>query len=75
MAGDHIADRLEKFARAFTPPLDGRYVREPAIADERGVLRIPPPVADPVGSAIWAVAGSAAVLAFIAAAAGHRRRG
>jgi len=75
MAGDQIADRLEKFARRFTPPPDGRYVREPAIADERGVVRIPPPVADPVGSAIWAVAGSAAVLAFIATAAGHRRRG
>ncbi|MBA2303094.1 MAG: hypothetical protein H0W08_10720, partial [Acidobacteria bacterium] len=30
-------------------------------ADERGVIAVPPPVADPVGSTLRAVAGSAAV--------------
>ncbi|MDB6025471.1 MAG: Glyoxylase, beta-lactamase superfamily, partial [Verrucomicrobiales bacterium] len=37
-------------------PSGGRYVREPAIADERGVMYIPPPVQDRLPAAIGAVA-------------------
>ncbi|MDQ3585530.1 MAG: MBL fold metallo-hydrolase [Acidobacteriota bacterium] len=45
---DQAAAQLERFARNFTPPADGRYVRQPARADETGVIALPPPVSDPV---------------------------
>lgn len=73
MSGDHLADALENFARAFTPPQDGRYVREPAVADQRGVVHLPPPVADPVGAAMRMAGGAAAVVALIAAIGRARR--
>lgn len=74
MSGDHVADALEGFAREFTPPRDGRYVREPAVADERGVVHLPPPVADPVGSAMRTIGGVAAVGALIMTIGSARRR-
>jgi glyoxylase-like metal-dependent hydrolase (beta-lactamase superfamily II) len=42
MAGDSVADELEKFAREFVPPEQGRYVAAPAEANEHGVVYEPP---------------------------------
>ncbi len=46
VSGVRIADDLERFAERFAPPRGGRYSDRPAIADERGVVSVPPPVAD-----------------------------
>ncbi len=40
--------RLKRFAVNFQTPESGRYIPQPAIADETGVVAVPPPVADPV---------------------------
>jgi glyoxylase-like metal-dependent hydrolase (beta-lactamase superfamily II) len=51
MHGDLMLQQLEELARDFdriAVPPHGRYVRQPALADERGVLMVPPPVADPL---------------------------
>jgi glyoxylase-like metal-dependent hydrolase (beta-lactamase superfamily II) len=43
-----LAERIERFATRFRRPRHGRYVREPAIADQRGVVAVPPAPFDPV---------------------------
>ena len=48
MTGGQVADRLREFARQFAPPSRGRYVREPARTDERGVDWLPLKPADPL---------------------------
>ena len=45
---ENTAARLKRFAVNFQTPARGRYVDQPAIADESGVVAVPPPVADPV---------------------------
>ncbi len=62
ISGADTAQRLKDFAGKFKAPAHGRYVNQPAIADESGIISLPPPVADPVrqlliGSAI--IAGGA----------------
>jgi len=52
ISGADTAERLKNFARNFTAPVRGRYVHQPAIADETGVVALPPPVADPVRQAL-----------------------
>ncbi len=42
----NTAQQLKDFARRFEPPRKGRYVKTPAIADESGVVALPPPVID-----------------------------
>jgi len=74
MAGEHLADAFELFARRLTPPTHGRYVRESVSTDEHGVRTMPAPVPDPVGSRLLAVAGSAVLGALILALARDRRR-
>ncbi len=66
ISGADTARRLKDFAANFHAPQHGRYVNQPAIADETGIVALPPPVADPVrqmliGGAI--VAGGAAAFA------------
>jgi len=42
---------LQRLARNFDQlavPSRGRYVRQPAVFDENGVVAVPPPVADPL---------------------------
>lgn len=68
ISGADTAARLKSFARNFNIPKHGRYVNEPAIADENGIVALPPPVADPVrqmliGGAI--VAGGAAAFGLL----------
>jgi glyoxylase-like metal-dependent hydrolase (beta-lactamase superfamily II) len=68
-----LPSRLRRFAAEFEPPKKGRYVRQPALADETGVTFIPPPVPDITP----AVVGGLAVLGGIAGAvwyANRRRR-
>jgi glyoxylase-like metal-dependent hydrolase (beta-lactamase superfamily II) len=49
----------DEFDRAAVPQ-DGRYVREPAVADETGTRYVPPPVFDPTQAAFMAAMGLAA---------------
>jgi glyoxylase-like metal-dependent hydrolase (beta-lactamase superfamily II) len=48
MFGETLRQQLDNLARNFDEyiPDDGRYVRQPALADERGVVMVPPPVRD-----------------------------
>jgi len=50
MDGPEMRLQLEDLARNFGHymPMDGRYVRQPAVADETGVVALPPPVSDPL---------------------------
>jgi glyoxylase-like metal-dependent hydrolase (beta-lactamase superfamily II) len=65
MFGTQLHSELESLARYFDDeiPSHGRYVNQPAVADERGVVRLPPPVFDPlpslvVGLGILAIVGT-----------------
>ena len=51
LRGSEMLANLHELARNFdrlAVPARGRYVRQPAIADERGVVTIPPAVPDPL---------------------------
>lgn len=51
MEGEEMLQALHRLARDFdrlAVPPQGRYVREPAVADERGVIALPPAVPDPL---------------------------
>ncbi|CAN5665685.1 MBL fold metallo-hydrolase [soil metagenome] len=64
MAGPRGAARLRRFAEHFNPPQRGRYVGQPARADEGGVTYLPPPVPDPLPrrAAVAATAAAAAII-------------
>ena len=50
MYGEPLRRQLDDLVRNWeraARPSHGRYVRRPAITDERGVVSVPPPVADP----------------------------
>lgn len=74
MRGEELRTQLERLAREFDRfmPQRGRYVRQPALADERGTVQIPPPVRDPL-PIMLAGLGATAVLG--AAMRGKRNRG
>ena len=59
MKGTELAGQLEHLANDFLPPLHGRYVAEPAIADENGIVSVPPPAPDllPKAAVVLALAG------------------
>jgi len=65
---------LREFARNFQPPSHGRYVPEPAEADEHGILYLPPKPADPVPAIAASVAAGVLVGAAAVAVARHRSR-
>lgn len=46
MSGSAASEGLARLAEEFAPPEHGRYVREPLISDENGVVYVPPPVPD-----------------------------
>ncbi len=51
MQGDRMLSALHDLARNFerlAVPAQGRYVGQPALADETGVVAVPPPVPDPL---------------------------
>lgn len=61
MTGRSVADELQGLADAFPVPAHGRYVAEPAQADERGVVYLPPPAPDPLPLKLAAGLGAAAL--------------
>ncbi len=48
MASGAVPERVEQLARNFRAPRHGRYVATAAVADETGVLALPPAPFDPV---------------------------
>jgi glyoxylase-like metal-dependent hydrolase (beta-lactamase superfamily II) len=80
MAGDRLQAQLDALALHFDElgvPRRGRYVSAPALADETGVVWLPPTVSDPVPkiAAAVAVAGIAALVAAMATRHGRHRAG
>jgi glyoxylase-like metal-dependent hydrolase (beta-lactamase superfamily II) len=74
MRGDAMRRALHELARDFdrlAVPAHGRYVGRRAITDERGVVAVPPPVADPFPKLVL---GAAAVALTGAAVAAWKRR-
>ena len=65
LIGPDVPDALATFARTFTPPEHGRYVGRPVRADGDGIVAMPPPVGDPVRTAMRAAAGVAAIAAVV----------
>jgi glyoxylase-like metal-dependent hydrolase (beta-lactamase superfamily II) len=65
MSGADVADKLTDFALRFTPPRHGRYVNDPALADENGIYYTPPAPADrvPMYAAGIALAAAGLLLA------------
>lgn len=59
MSGPEMREELDELARKFdlVMPAHGRYVDEPALADESGVISVPPPARDPMR---WVLLASAA---------------
>lgn len=69
MYGERLRQELDALAQDFDRaaiPAHGRYVREPAITDQRGVVYVPRPAPDPT-LAVLAAVGIAAVLGTAAA--------
>ena len=67
MKGDNLAWELEDLVKNFwlkVVPKHGRYVHEPAITDERGVVTLPPPVNNTLPK-VLAVAGAVAVAGLV----------
>jgi glyoxylase-like metal-dependent hydrolase (beta-lactamase superfamily II) len=64
MSGEDLAGHLREFASAFQPPKRGRYVAQPAEADETGVTYVPPAPTDqlPKLAAAFGVGVALAVL-------------
>jgi glyoxylase-like metal-dependent hydrolase (beta-lactamase superfamily II) len=71
MAGEELRQGLDDLARRFDEimPDDGRYVRQPAQADEDGVYRVPPPRFDPLPALLV----SAGVLAALGVSLARKR--
>ena len=65
ISGAETARQLKEYAYQFEPPRKGRYVDDPAIADESGVIALPPPVTDNVKIAAAAVAAGLIVTALM----------
>ncbi len=78
MAGPEATRALARLARNWPAPTHGRYVPEPARADEDGIVYLPPPVPDPLpkvaaGMGIAAAAGAATIIAICARRYGSAR--
>jgi len=73
MRGAELEDGLERLVMHFREemPRRGRYVFEPAVFDESGVVSVPPPVADPLPKVLL-VAGVAATVATLIAKSKRR---
>ncbi len=55
------AEQLKELARHFDAPRKGRYLMSPAIADESGVISVPPPATDNVKIAAAGIAAGVLV--------------
>ena len=71
-SGPQMLQELEALVANFDElamPTQGRYLREPAIANEHGVVRVPPAIPDPLPK----ILAAAAVLTVAGAAINHLR--
>ena len=68
MRGAELAEGLRRLAEHFREemPRRGRYVFQPAVADERGVVSVPPPVPDAFPKILLGVGIAATVATLIA---------
>ena len=67
MSGEALRRELDRLAADFehlAVPPKGRYVGRPAVADENGVVSVPPPAKDPL-PLLLAGLGAAAVVGFL----------
>jgi glyoxylase-like metal-dependent hydrolase (beta-lactamase superfamily II) len=62
MSGEEATEQLHWLADEWPQPEHGRYVEEPAVADETGVIYLPPPVPDPVKWTALGVVGAAGLV-------------
>lgn len=74
MSGPDMARQLHALADGFPVPHHGRYVREPAVMDETGVVTLPPPCPDPVPTVATGVGVTVLALA-LASLVRNRGRG
>ena len=63
---DRAAERLRAYDGTVEVPVGHRYGTTPALADETGIVALPPPVADPVLFRVAALAAAATVAAGLA---------
>ncbi|GAB3830718.1 hypothetical protein GCM10028895_47150 [Pontibacter rugosus] len=64
MKGEELRQKLDQLVHDFwmvAVPKHGRYVHEPAVADEYGVVSVPPPASNPMPK-VLALAGAVAVV-------------
>jgi hypothetical protein len=74
LSGEMMRHELRAIAATFDSrerPSFGRYIHQPAITDERGIVRLPP---DPLPRLVAGVAAAAAVAWTVAAGAARARR-
>jgi glyoxylase-like metal-dependent hydrolase (beta-lactamase superfamily II) len=65
LRGDHLPGDLARLAHDFDDrvrPRRGRYVKQPAVTDEQGVIALPPPVRS--GGVRWGMLSGVAATAF-----------
>jgi len=74
MRGPHAMRQLERLARKWPAPGHGRYVPEPVVADQNGIVYLPPPATDPLPKIAMGV-GAATVAAVAGTSILLRRRG
>lgn len=77
MHGQAAADGLRGLAMYFdemAKPRQGRYVDQPAITDERGIVALPPPVPNPTGKLLLGAAFSVAAVGLVLAITRSRNR-
>jgi len=73
LAGPQTAAALEELAAHFDQverPAQGRYVRQPAIINDSGVVSVPPPVIKPVVKVAVGIAITAGIISALALAFG-----
>ncbi|TPE44305.1 MBL fold metallo-hydrolase [Pontibacter mangrovi] len=76
MHGEELRQQLDRLVQDFwllAVPKHGRYVHEPAVVDEYGVVSVPPPAGNPVPT-VLAVAGAVAVAGLAWAALAKRSK-
>ncbi len=59
MSGESARGGLKRLAREWPQPRHGRYVEQPAVADETGIVYLPPPASDPIKWVALGLAGGA----------------
>ncbi|MDQ4139157.1 MAG: MBL fold metallo-hydrolase [Bacteroidota bacterium] len=67
-------DELVHYFDQLAVPSTGRYVNEPAITDERGVVKLPPPVTNPAVPKALVTAGLVALAGMAVIAISRRKR-